>query len=232
MKNVQTYLRELDIQKLIRTYFEMHPIEYYYLYKKHPETTIKRIVEVHHKNLFDFIQKLKEMPVSKPENAPECLLYVIRSLSDDDNEMYRMMHMEDLLHSDSDFTDYAFEITPQSEIIGFWVADTPLTQKNIYELISSTLFSACFFGTEQEGIDEFIQSLEQAANEGASAPSSKISADKMNLIFGLPTEKETDEELELHQKFYEIKAAYFLKSRQTERAKIRALLLKDESFKY
>ena len=161
MKTVREVLRELDTERLLETYVYDHPIPYYELQAMDmPASEIfKRYKELYRQ----FVERLRTMDIQPPEDGHQGILFVSRYLKDYMEEnTYELVHADELLESSVKCTSYAYEVTPQAQILGFLVADNPFTQANLYDLMSDVLHEASFFGFQQEAMDEELEKLEEA----------------------------------------------------------------------
>src|SRR5699024_8528031 len=61
--------------------------------------------------------------------------------------------------------NYGIEYTPQEEVMGYWVADTEMTQYYLNDLMVEIMWDASFFGVKQEKLPEAIKELEEANKE-------------------------------------------------------------------
>ena len=229
MKPVQAYLQELDTEKLINTYLSENPINYEESRAAHPDLTVQQIRDAWQSRLRDFIRQLSEMTVCKPEDGKQSILYVCRTVKDGIHEPYfGMVHLDELLGKGTEIEDYAYEFTPQEVIIGFLVAETPLTQHYIYELIADVLNEASFFGFAQEDLAENLQKLKEADEEVRSGKCQLTTLEEMEKEweeeFGITFDKESEDEAELHRKVTEAGLKYHQHSRQKELTAIREML--------
>ncbi len=164
MKTVREVLRELDTEKLLETYVYDHPIEFYKLKVMDlPASEIYR----RYKELYrEFLERLRTMEIQPMEDGRQGILFVSRYLKDNiDENTYELIFMDELLEKGEKCESYAYEFTPQAEILGFLVADTSRTQDHIYELMADTLHEASFFGFQQEALDEELKRLKEAEKE-------------------------------------------------------------------
>ena len=71
----------------------------------------------------------------------------------------------DLQEKGVEAPNYGIEYTPQEEIMGYWVADTEMTQYYLNDLMIEILWDASFFGVKQEKLPEAVKELEAADKE-------------------------------------------------------------------
>ena len=156
MKRVQDYLMELDREKLIETYLEYAPNGNDKLFSL-PDYTEAQQRNWKYRELDKFIQYLIDMDITEVEDGRTYILlaYPGRVISTDEMDVeYSLICQDDLLKEDEAVIEHNFETSPHSEMIGLYVADTPYTQKNIYDLIAMVLIEALVYGFRQERIFE------------------------------------------------------------------------------
>ena len=214
MKTVQEYLRELDEDRLIGAYLCLHPIQFNELINV--DLTVAEITERVKFNLHKYIKRLRTLPIS--ESDTHGIFYVHRIIKDGMNdETYCMIDLDELLEKGYDAPDYAYTFTDQSEIMGWQVSDTWLTQYHIYELIANVMLEASFFGYEQEHLEEEKKRLEAAieeSTEGKGVPWEDVRKKMFgeDYIF----DEESEDEEKLHQAVNKAEYEYSIHSRTKE----------------
>ena len=132
--------------------------------------------------------------------------------------------MEEVLASDEP-EHYACGLTDQAKIMGYLVADTPLTTKNVKTVLAQILFETSFFGYDQEGLPDVIESLKQSEEDIKAGRTYTMEEVREHL--GLPP-KESDEEAdELESQIIAAEYAYDLFCRRREEAKLRELFRRE-----
>ena len=229
MKTVRETLKEMDIDRLINTYLYNHPNEY----KKEDRLgmDVSQIRNHHKAVLFRYIERLRKMRIKKPADGHHGILYVHRYMKEyTHEEAYCLIHADELLEKGADCSDYAYEFTPQAEIIGFLIADNPLTQHYLYDLMADVLYEASFFGFEQQYLKEEMDKLAEAEEEIKSGKAKTIPFDDVIAELeakGHVYDRETKEEKELRKKAVEAALAYSQYSRKMELSMIRDTLVKE-----
>ena len=156
MKTVRAVLREMDTERLLDTYVYDHPIPYHELQTM--DISANEIFKRYKELYREFVQRLRGMEIQPPEDGHKGILFVSRYLNDYMEEnVYELIHADGLLEKGVKCESYAYEFTPQAEILGFLVADNPFTQANLYDLMSDVLHEASFFGFQQEALDEELE---------------------------------------------------------------------------
>ena len=232
MKTAQEVLRELDTERLIGTYLYGHPIDY----DDRREKLDLKIGFVHNRykdTLRQYINRLRTISIVPPEDGQKYILYVSRCVKDGiSSEATGLILAEELLEKGADCADYGFEFNWQAEIMGFLVADTPLTQRHLYSLMADVMYEAAFFGFEQEALQEEIDTLRQREEEIRSGTAKyhpwKEVEKELEDKFGFHLDRESPDEEALRMKVVEAETAYHLHSRTKELTLIREQLLKKE----
>lgn len=173
MKTVQQVLRELDTERLIAYYLWENPIGYD-RYEDWLDLTVREIRDAYRKRLTDYIQRLREMKITEPENGHQGVLFVHRVMEEYFSEEYRLVHLDELIKMGSKCENYMYGFAKQSEIVGFLVADTPLTKRHIYDLMSDVLYQASYFGYEQEYLQEEMGKLTVSLENDQNRPSEAV----------------------------------------------------------
>lgn len=160
MKNVQTYLKELDREKLIDYFLERDPIPYHK--PEWADWIVSDVTEHCRKEISDFIDRLCNLEI-KPSEDGICLFFVHYIMENMFEEpCFSLVHLNEFKADPDNAYSYAYEFQDQAEIVGYLVAETPLTLEYIYELMADIMYEASFFGFEQEDLPEEKEKLLQA----------------------------------------------------------------------
>ena len=161
MKTVQETLREMDKKELLRKFFYEHPNK---LDSFDDDLTIAQAKERANKVIGKYIERLETMEV-KP-NDRQMIFYMYEYLGSYKLDQNRgLSTVADLQEKGVEAPNYGIEYTPQEEIMGYWVADTEMTQYYLNDLIVEIIWDASFFGVKQEKLPEAIKELEEADKE-------------------------------------------------------------------
>lgn len=226
MKTVQEVLRELDTEKLLETYVNNHPIEFYEL--KTLNLLTCEVYERYKEEYRQYLERLRTIEIAPEKDSRRSILFVSRCINDDytSNE-YNLVYLDELLEKGVECERYGFMFTTQAEIMGFLVADTPLTQENIYELMVYVMNEAAFFGFEQEWLAEELDSLNKSMEqigEASSHPFDEI-AKELGWTRHVVSLDENSEEVALRLKVTEAKITYRDYSRKEELQRIMQMLI-------
>ena len=161
MKTVQETLREMDKEELMRQFFYEHPSK---LDNFDDDLTIAQAKERANKVIGKYIERLETMEV-KP-NDRQMIFYMYEYLGSYKLNQYRgLSTVADLQEKGVEAPNYGIEYTSQEEVMGYWVADTEMTQYYLNDLMVEIMWDASFFGVKQEKLPEAIKELEEADKE-------------------------------------------------------------------
>ncbi len=234
MKTVQEWLRELNTDRLIGTWKYAHRFDHV----EHPDMfdmTIRQILEQVEKTLTVYINYLRGLPIKAPSDGHRGLLFVSRCIRDGSKDKaYNLCFLDELMAKGVECQHYAYEFTEQSEIMGFLVADTPLTLRHIYALMVNVLHTASFFGFKQEYLAEEKEILIKASQDNDANRAGAMLFDefmeKMEKRLGFKPDRESEDERALRVKVMEAEQAYAMHSRKKELTLILASLREDHGY--
>ena len=220
MKNVQEWLRELDTERLVKEYLRIDPIRY----DSHPaylDRTVREIRNARTDRIRRYIERLRTMTVKAPEDGQQGLLYAHRVMKDGmDDQTFGLIYVDELLEKGCDAQEYAYEFMEQAEIVGFLVADTPLTLRYIYQLMADVLNEASFFGFEQEDLETEWKKLADAAKEVDSGTAEMVPWETVKKELeertGQTFDEQTQDEKKLYYRAVHAEMAYSQHSREKE----------------
>lgn len=206
MKTVQDYLRKLDRTELLDTYFSYYPIDWND--QELDDMKLGDIKDYFRGLMNDFISRLIGM---KPEKAEygDCVLYVIYHINNSiPEELFIMNHVKDLLSDPEKAESYAYEFRPHAEIIGYYVADNPVTQHNIYRLIADVLSEMTFFGYGEDYKEEKFGELLEAKDDVESGIARTVSVEEYYREQNITFPWNNPEAEELRRKIYDAESDY------------------------
>lgn len=202
MKTIQAVLRELDTEELEKTYRYDHSPKLCELSEE--DRSIRQLRQDFSSKFSNYLQRLRTMVIRPSEDGCIGILYVHKVMGEDSwvpQETTDLIYTDELLAAEdlSKISHYAFELTRQEAALGYLVAETKLTQDNLYDVASYFLYEMSFFGYEQEELEEEKRRLEESVRESREHPERLIQFDFSELIkeSGLPEEEEYPGEREL-----------------------------------
>lgn len=220
MKTVQEWLSEVDEESLADTYFVEFPIDFLMLPDQNH--TVAEIRRAAREQLIDYVRKLRTIAVPPhKEGEKTAVFYASKGHRNHERGIVaEMCYVEEVLASDEP-EHYACGLTDQAKVMGYLVADTPLTTKNIKTVLAQILFETSFFGYDQEGLPDVIESLKQSEEDIKAGRTYTMEEVREHL--GLPPKEPDEEADELASRIVEAECAYDLFCRRREEAKLREL---------
>lgn len=153
MKTVQAWLKEVDEEKLVRTYFFRFPEEYAITKNERLDPT---------KVILTFIRRLKGLT---PETPQKQRVFFASEAYQEGFELV-LCDWDDLLTKRRPERGFC-DLIDFAQVMGYWVADTELTLQNIHGVLACILSQLSSFGYTQEErtacrerMDNFVRGME------------------------------------------------------------------------
>lgn len=214
MKTVQEILNCVDEKKLIDYYLSTYPIS---INDFDDNITIGDVKKYTTYRLHQYINDLKTIQIKSDDNHG----IFFTSRKEDgagDDIVTSLVFTNDLQKYGNQAESYAFEFSPQAEIMGWLIADNKLTQTCLYDLLVEILYEASFFGYKQEGLQEEVNKLTSSIKEIDDKPGKALSFDEFQKEFGFDKQDPREEKLE--EKVIQAQIEYSEYSRNQELAEI------------
>lgn len=208
VKTVQELLKEVDKEQLINEYFYTYPIKVSDIKEEDSGLTIKEVKERRRKTMEKYINRLINLKVELSDDGDDYILFAYNVFMEDfENVDYALISKKELLfeigfEEEGNCTNYSFMLSNQEEIMRYLVADTKLTQDNIYDLLVYVLYEASWFGYENEDLEEEKQKLEEATKEIEEGKYSSFTIEDMREELGLPQKEQDKRQEELLKKIF------------------------------
>ena len=235
MQTIQEVLRNLDRKRIEGGYFYEHSPQFWEL-RPDDKRAVAEIKMTASKNFQAFLDRLCNMQVKQPEDGKTRILYAHKEIWDTawyGDIAASLICADELLKAEdlSELSSYAYEFTPQEEALGYFVADTKLTQDYLYDVAVSFLHEMSFFGYGQEDREEKLNEILESAKDAKEHPENLVSwsSDKIREELGLPKDEKDEEEERLSHEVLESINRYNRYCRRVELEKIRETLRKKES---
>ena len=163
MLTLQEWLRKTDENDLVGELNARHPSSLHLI--EHKDVTVRELLEREKKNFTAFIQMLRDIEITPNEDGKEYIFFGSKALRESysDTEVY-MCCLDDI-RNHSDPTHYSCLLVDFSEMVGYYIADTPYTQCHIMEVLADLLYESTFTGFTQEEKDLEKKRLDEAAQE-------------------------------------------------------------------
>ena len=222
MKTVHEWIKETDIDKLADTYFYEYPIEYERYINS--EKTVSEIKDAYRKRFYEFIEQLKSIEPKALSDDERGIFFCHKAYGRDMRNPETVLCIEsDILKCGNPQT-YSWILTDFDEIMGYYIAETETTIKNINDALAQIIYEMTFFGYSQEDIEKERLELEEAAkeaDEGKTIPAEKLFAD-----LGIEPQPSDEEDTEMLRKIYTMENEYNQRWLRKEVEKVRKLLNK------
>ena len=164
MRTIQEHFKGLDKERLIGEYMYENPLHLHDL----TESDLKpaEIMEWYKAKLSGYIDRLSTIGIRGCNDGQEGYLFAYRTIEDDYPDVtYGLVFKDELIRYGCRAHTYAFDFTDQAEVMGYLVADTDLTQDNIYGLAVHVMEELSFFGYGQEHLEEEKEELGRRIQE-------------------------------------------------------------------
>lgn len=224
MKTVQKWLNEIDGEVLADRYFAEYPIDFVMLHDQN--RTVAEIRRAARERFIEYVRKMRVVPIQQREEKT-AVFYASKGHRDHKRcVITEMCIMEDVLSSHEP-EHYSCVLTDHAKVMGYFIADTPLTQDNIEIVLAHILFETSFFGYDQEDLPDMIETLRRSEEDMKKGWT--YTMEEMREHLGLPP-MEPDEEAEaLEHDIITAEYTYDLFCRRREEAKLRELFMAQAS---
>ncbi|WP_103660669.1 DUF6557 family protein [Lactobacillus sp. HT06-2] len=159
MKTVQEAFRSVDENLLINGYYLVEYPEK--LDDFDDNVTIKEAKEYTQYQLHQYLHRLKNLPIEQSDSNG--IFYMYRVMKDGMGDFTDgLTFVEDLKKDGVEAGNYAYDFTPQAEVLGWHIADNEITQKHLYDLLTEIMFELSIFGYDQEKMEAENNKLSEA----------------------------------------------------------------------
>lgn len=214
MKTVQETLNCVDEKKIIDYYLSTYPIS---INDFDENITIGDAKKYTTYRLHRYIDDLKTIQIKSDDNHG--IFFTSRKEDGTgDDIVTNLVFTNDLQKYGNQAESYAFEFSPQAEIMGWLIADNILTQNHLNDLLVEILYESSFFGFKQEGLKKEIDELASSIKEIDNNLGKALSFDEFQKEFDFDKQDPKEEKLEV--KVIQDKIEYSEYSRKKELAEI------------
>lgn len=214
MKAVQEVLKVIDEKELIDNYLATYPIS---IDDFDENITVGEVRKYSIDCLHQYLARLKAMKIKSDDN--QGIFFISRKIEDETGDtVTNLVFINDLKKYGVQSESYAFEFTPQPEIMGWLIADNILTQNHLNDLLVEILYESSFFGFKQEGLKKEIDELASSIKEIDNNLGKALSFDEFQKEFDFDKQDPKEEKLEV--KVIQDKIEYSEYSRKKELAEI------------
>ena len=155
LKTVRETVEKLDRDTLYRVYMERHPAQHM-LFSE--DMTISSAKALNEKRFWDAVQYILSAADENPVLSDSSFIVFsgVHCESDADEPYYFMVQFQDLLKDLVDGKTYYATGADRKAAGGYFIADSPATQKYIYEIIADILFDI-----SEEGEPVILMEIDQ-----------------------------------------------------------------------
>ena len=153
MKNLQEWLCQSDKYDLCETYFRIFPIQIHEIFDI--DLPLSEILQEKKQNFIEFIQHLSQLPVEK--NKDEKIFFASKMFRDGFAGVNaELCSLQEVLNGNPT-ESLSWAKTKHSQLLSYYIAETPLTLQNIDEILAQILSEAAIYGYNQEDLEEFSE---------------------------------------------------------------------------
>lgn len=222
MRTVQEILKNMDEEKLINAYLYRFPINVQDCNGN--EAKIGEVKATIHKGMHKYLERLRNLPIMKDND--QGIFFVHRCIEDDMNgQTFQLIFLNELKENREATESYGCDFIEQAKIMGYWVAETPLTKYYLEDLIVDILYEASFFGPSQEHLQEEKDKLNQMiADDDSETISAEDFFAELEEKQGYKFDHQSPDERELEIKVIKMAGEYWEHSRKKELRNVMKLL--------
>ena len=219
MKTVHAWFKEVDAAKIADEYFREYPIEYENFCRlKKPWQRLKRHTDCAFQNFWKCCASWKWIQRHKIRS-----FFCHKIYSNYEEKVETVLCTKtDILACDKPET-YSCILVDFAEVMGYCIADTELTKKNIYAVLAQILHEVTFFGFTQEELNEEREQLKASIKEAATGRTR--SAGEVFAELGIEEEETSEQEKEILAELQEQERKYNQFQLVAECKKVKNLLV-------
>lgn len=145
MKTVQECFREVNEESLIRYYLYKYPINLDEIANE--DLTVKAAKELIWDKLRKYIERLRNIEIEKSKDREDCILFYHKKMEKGfPDDTSSLVYLNELIEKEDEADTYDYIFTKHAEILGFYVADTEMTQEHMIQLLTDVMNTASIFG--------------------------------------------------------------------------------------
>lgn len=227
METVQAWLNKADEEKLADTYFAAFPIDYMMIADR--TLTLGEIRDRSRSRFLEFVRRMKQIKI-QPSDDP-CVFFACKQYLEGYSKIGAAMCRLTDIQGEGQPECYAWSFTDFVCVMGYFVAETRLTVKNMDCVLAEILHEVSFFGYHQEDMEAERKKLleaEREIEEGKCRPAEEV-FEELAAKYGFERQ---DPDPEAEEKERAIRAAgygYDLFCRNREIERVREFLCTENS---
>lgn len=161
METVQAWLNKTDEEKLADTYFAAFPIDYMMIADW--TLTLGEIRDRSRSRFLEFVRRMKQIEI-RPNSEP-CVFFACRQYVEGYSKISAAMCRLADIRGESQPECYAWFLTDFARVMGYLVAETHLTLKNMDCVLAEILHEMSLFGYRQEDMEAEREKLLEEGRE-------------------------------------------------------------------
>lgn len=161
VETVQAWLNKVDEETLADTYFAAFPIDYMMIANQ--ALTLGKIRCRSKERFLEFVRRMKQIEV--PSDDDPCVFFACKQYVDGFSKVGAAMCRLSDVYGDGQPECYAWSLTDFAQVMGYFMAETRLTLKNINAVLAEILHEMSFFGYRQEDLEAEREKLLKAEQE-------------------------------------------------------------------
>lgn len=207
MKTLQETLRSMDPNKLIDAFLDQHPVDLMKDFVDDQELTLKQARQRVRIKLERYINRLCNLKVNQHDDSEQFIFlesYVITGENNFYEPKMQLVKLDDVLHCHAkQLNSYDCTMTYQADLLGYWVADTPLTKEYQLDMLAEIIWEASWNGFNEETLDQSIKELEESVKEIESEDSNDfVTFDEFFEELGIDLHPAWELTKKLNEKYY------------------------------
>lgn len=161
METVQAWLNKVDEEELAGTFFAELPIGYMMIADR--TLTLGEIRDRSKKRFLEFVHQMKELEI-QPSDDP-CVFFACNQYFEGRSRVSAAMCRLKEIRADGQPECYSWLFTDFAQVMGYLVADTCFTKKNVNYVLAEILNEMSFFGYDQKAMEAEREKLREADRE-------------------------------------------------------------------
>jgi len=161
MRTVQDWLRLLDADKLCEMYMEKDNV-YDYSAPECDDYTVGELKSHARKRFMNKLQELKETKIVELPADKQMIFFATDAFSEYIicDKVATLCYVKDIKENSKLWNSYGWGLTPSTEWLGYYIAETVLTVMYMYDILVEIIWEASFYGDSDAEVMVLRQTLE------------------------------------------------------------------------
>lgn len=159
MKTIQEHIKTIDTEAIVNECLYAFPLDFEAL-RHESDLPMNTLMLLYKDRLRYFVNQLREEEISPYEQNKTPVLFAHKTIAKgNENIRYSLIYKEDISELPEEISTHSYMFVPPEQSLGFFVADTKLTQTHILGLVADYIHKASAFGFNQEHRDHVLYKL-------------------------------------------------------------------------